>query len=135
MLNETKLNQTKPPKIKDFTLIASRSRTLIKLQGGGVAIYVRSNLSGCDISPDHDDIAAIEIDIPSQGKLALISYYVPPNGDDLDTALLETLLMSHPRAIIAGDLNCKTSILAADLAPTMLVTGYSLGLNKMTWSF
>ena len=35
MLNETKLKHTKPPRIINFTVVAARSRTLSKLQGGG----------------------------------------------------------------------------------------------------
>ena len=61
MLNETKLGKRPTPRLSGYRVAAIRNRSVDKVSGGGVAIYVTKELQCTDISPDIDDIAAIEI--------------------------------------------------------------------------
>src|SRR6478735_12089146 len=61
LINETKLNDKPTPKIHGFRAAAVRNRAVDKVQGGGVAIYVKKDVRFTDISPDVDDMVAIEI--------------------------------------------------------------------------
>ena len=106
LLNETKLNGCAPPLIPGFTATAVRDRQDGRLAGGGVAIYSANNLQLRDISPEADDIVAVELEIRSGEKIAVISYYVPPQND-INPALLDPLLAAYPAALILGDLNAK----------------------------
>lgn len=105
--NETKLTGQKPPFIAGYRPAAVRDRTIGRLQGGGVAIYVRNGLLYTDISPDMDDIVAIELTV-GKIKYAVLAYYCPPYADvPLETATLERFARRYGRLIIAGDLNAK----------------------------
>ena len=106
LLNETKLNGSNPPHIPGFTTAALRDRQGDRRAGGGVAIYAASNLQLRDVSPDADDIAAVELRINEGEKMVVISYYAPP-GLDVNQALIDPLLASYPAALVLGDFNAK----------------------------
>ena len=105
LLNETKLTGCTPPRIPGFTATAVRDRQAGRTMGGGVAIYAASNLQLRDISPDADDITAVELNVGGE-KMAVVAYYVPP-GVDIDPALLDPLLATYPAALCIGDFNAK----------------------------
>ena len=105
LVNETKLNGCAPPKIPGFTAAATRNRQVGRVAGGGVAIYAALNLQFKDISPEADDVAAVEVKLNGENT-AIISNYVPP-GTDINAAILDPLLASYPAALIFGDLNAK----------------------------
>jgi exonuclease III len=110
LFNETKLRDTEPPRIKGFRVAAFRNRQMGNVRGiggGGVAIYVACNLKVKDISPDQDDLAAVEVVLGTNEKLAVVSYYVAPNNEGPDATALDQFLTDYPACIIAGDLNCK----------------------------
>ena len=106
LINETKLNGCTPPRIPGFTTAAVRDRQGERKAGGGVAIYAASNLQLRDVSPDADDIAAVELELNGGERLVVVSYYVPPQAD-INPALLNPLLATYPAALIIGDLNAK----------------------------
>ena len=107
MINETKLNDKPTPRISGFRAAAVRNRATDKVRGGGVAIYVKRSIKFIDISPDVDDIVAIELQT-NNAKIAIISYYRPPDDSvELNVALLESYLAKYDHCIIGGDLNAK----------------------------
>ena len=71
-----------------------------------MAIYAASNLQLKDVSPDADDVSAVELEINDGEKLIVVSYYTPP-GTAVNLALLDPLLATYPAALILGDLNAK----------------------------
>ena len=52
LLNETKMGSKPTPRLTGFYAAAVRNRAVDKVQGGGVAIYVRKGLTSVNISPD-----------------------------------------------------------------------------------
>ena len=82
-----------------------RDRQAGRTGGGGVAIYAASTLQLRDISPDADDIAAVELNINGE-RMAVVTYYVPPFVD-IDPTLLDPLLTTYPAALLFGDLNAR----------------------------
>jgi exonuclease III len=94
------------PHFAGYKTAASCNRSVDKVHGGGVAILVSKSMTVSDISPDIDDIAAIEI-CAGTSKYAVVSYYCPPDNRDLDTDTLEQYIRQYDRVIIAGDLNAK----------------------------
>ena len=107
LLNETKLHGNNPPRITGFKVAAFRNRQDGLLGGGGVAIYAANKLNCRDISPDQDDLAAIEVVLGTNEKLAIISNYIAPNNDGPDATALGKFLTDYPACIIAGGLNAK----------------------------
>jgi len=106
-INETKLIGKTPYKIPGFSEAVFRNRTVSRVRGGGVAIYVSTRLSFIDISPDMDDISAILIQ-NGDFEIAIISYYCPPLVEcELDTRTLQNLLNKYKNCAILGDLNAK----------------------------
>ena len=69
--NETKLAGKPPPRMSGYRCVCARDRQ--NGEGGGVAIYVKRGLHSSDISPDVDDVVAIEI-AAGNDKYAIISY-------------------------------------------------------------
>jgi hypothetical protein len=60
-----------------------------------------------DISPDIDDMVAIELRVGAD-KYCVISYYCPPGANiDLNTDLLEQYLARYNHLVLLGDLNAK----------------------------
>jgi exonuclease III len=106
LLNETKLSGKPMPRFSGYKTAALRDRTINQLQGGGVAILIASDFMCNDVSPDSDDIAAVEI-YADTVKYVIISYYCRPDGRSLDAPLLEQFINRNDRVIIAGDLNAK----------------------------
>ena len=106
LLNETKLIGKPAPRITGYQLAAVRDRSLNGITGGGVAIYVSRYLICTDISPDVDDMTAIEVRTSSI-CMAILCYYRPPRPVDLDARTLETYFSKYDRCILAGDLNAK----------------------------
>src|SRR5437899_1119953 len=107
-LKETRFNGKLPVKISGYSDPVIRERQAPPLKGGGgVAIYVKSNLPFIDISPDKDDMAAVLIH-NSDSNIAIVSYYCPPYSViDLDTRTLRELFVKHKNCAILGDLNAK----------------------------
>src|SRR5688572_22725185 len=106
VLNETKLCGKHVPRFADYRTAALRDRSGEKPMGGGVAVLLSNNVTFSDISPDVDDIAAVEIRAGVY-KIAVVSYYCPPDDSDLKTDVLEQLTAQYEAIIIAGDLNAK----------------------------
>ena len=106
LLNETKLVGKPAPRIAGYKVAAVRDRSLNGIAGGGVAIYVSRSFFCTDISPDEDDMVAIEVRT-SCLCMAIVSYYRPPGPVDLSEATLETYFSKYDRCILAGDLNAK----------------------------
>ena len=107
LINETKLNGKNAPKFANYTTACLRDRQTNKTRGGGVAILIRSNITYSDISPDTDDMCAIELDIGGS-KYAVIAYYCPPdNGCKLKYNTLNSIFSNYNNVIIGGDLNAK----------------------------
>lgn len=105
--NETKLFGATAPAFAGYRLACLRDRQVALLQGGGVAIYVRGEVTCSDVSPDMDDVAAVEVTC-GRGKLAIVSYYCRPGHDTtLDVPMLEGFAARYDQLIIAGDLNAK----------------------------
>lgn len=106
-LNETKLNGAPMPRFAGYKLVCFRDRSAGAVVGGGVAILASDSIISNDISPDIDDIVAIEISVGSK-KIAIVSYYCPPHaGNDLNCAALSRFILNQQHVIIAGDLNAK----------------------------
>lgn len=106
-LNETKLYGAPMPRFAGFKLACARDRSEGAVLGGGVAILVSNNIAFTDISPDIDDMVAIELTAGNR-NIAVIAYYCPPHGgNELNCTELEKLLYNHQHAVIAGDLNAK----------------------------
>src|SRR2546426_3053473 len=106
LINETKLGSQPTPRLAGFQVASVRNRSADKVRGGGVAIYVKRELKFTDISPDVDDIAAIEIKTPNK-SFAIISYYRPPYEENINAAVLIPFIQKYDHCIIAGDLNAK----------------------------
>jgi len=87
LFNETKLCGKPMPRFAGFKTAALRDRTNDKIHGGGVAILVSNIVAFSDISPDIDDIVAIEVSI-GNSKYVIVSYYCPPDNRDLNSGLL-----------------------------------------------
>lgn len=104
--NETKLAGKAPPRLSGYKCVCARDRQ--NGGGGGVAIYVKMGLHCSDISPDVDDLVAIELTVGTN-KLAVLSYYCPPatGGGGLDVRLLERYVATYDRLVLTGDLNAK----------------------------
>ena len=107
-LNETKINRKTYPDFKGYALASMRDRSINsdKHQGGGVAIYTRSNIVHEDISPDLDDIAAIRFKLGNV-EYAVMAYYCTPGLNKLDTKILSSYCDRYANFIIMGDLNAK----------------------------
>jgi len=106
LLNETMLVGKPAPRITGYRVAAVRDRSLNGIRGGGVAIYVSRSIICTDISPEVDDITAIEVRT-SSFHMAVVSYYRPPNPVDLEAPTLATYFSKYERCIVAGDLNAK----------------------------
>src|ERR1043165_931846 len=76
LLNETRLGNSPTPRIAGYTKASVRNRTTDRTQSGGVAIFVKKGLQFTDISPDVDDLAAVEIRLANV-SFAFVSYYNP----------------------------------------------------------
>ena len=107
MFNETRLQNKNPPRIQGFKVAAFRNRQAGLLGGGGVAIYAANKIKFKDISPDQDDLAAVEVVLGTGEKLAVVSYYIAPPNNGLDATALDGFLNDYPACIITGDLNAK----------------------------
>jgi len=113
-LNETKINGRPHPRFCGYTLASHRDRAVTsdKHNGGGVAIYVRSNIAHDDVSPGVDDVTAIKIKIGNV-EFVIISYYCPPRPEcKIDIKTLSGFVSQHENVIIMGDLNAKHSSMA-----------------------
>ena len=110
LLNETKLGDQPAPRLSGYRLAAVRNRALAIGQGGcggGVAIYMKKELKFADISPDVDDIVAVDLKT-AKGSLILISYYRPPYDNiDFDKARLQSLIHDFKHWVVVGDFNAK----------------------------
>jgi exonuclease III len=107
LLNETKLCGKPAPRLSDMYCVAVRDRTTGRLGGGGVAIYARKGLVCSDISPDADDITAVEVTTATH-KLAVVSYYRPPDDNlVVNTTVLEHFVRQYDHCMIVGDMNAK----------------------------
>ena len=106
LLNEKLLVGKPAPHITGYRVAAARDRSMNGIRGGGVAIYVSRSIICTDISPEVDDIMAIEVHT-SSFLMAVISYYRPPHPIDLEEPTLETYFSKYERCIVAGDLNAK----------------------------
>jgi len=104
--NETKLNGRDAPRLTGYQLICSRDRQVDRVEGGGAAIYARRGILCSDISPDIDDVVAIEIRAGNQ-VYAVVSYYCPPTHAALNVPMLDGFANRYDRLIVAGDLNAK----------------------------
>ena len=105
-LNETKLCGKSMPRFAGFKTAAVRDRTVGKTCGGGVAILVSSTIICSDVSPDTDDIVAIELHM-GQTKYAVIAYYWPPGNSDLNLGVLNQFVLKYERMILMEDLNAR----------------------------
>jgi len=110
LLNETKLGDQPAPRLSGYRLAAVRNRAIAIGQGGcggGVAIYMKKELKFADISPDVDDIVAVDLKT-AKGSLILISYYRPPYDNiDFDKARLQSLIHDFKHWVVVGDFNAK----------------------------
>ena len=113
-LNETKLDGAAAPRIPGFSLAARRDRQAGNGKGGGgVAIYVHSSLAtaATDISPDVDDIVAIELETNggntkrNKVKVVIVAHYSPPQAQNICTDVLESIFNTSRRTVLAGDFN------------------------------
>jgi hypothetical protein len=68
------------------------------------------NLIFLDISPDVDDIAAIEI-MALNKRIAIVTYCRPPYNDVINKIILAYFIDGDDHCIIAGDLNAKHQFL------------------------
>jgi exonuclease III len=107
-MNETKKNGKTYPGFKGYTLASFRDRSVgsERQSGGGVAIYVRSTIIHDDISPNINDITAINVKI-SNVEYAIMAYYCPPGQNKLDIQTLGGFANKHKNLVIMGDLNAK----------------------------
>ena len=103
LLNETKLCESRR---LGFQTAALRDRTVDKTHVGGVCILVSNTVTYSDISLDMDDVVATEVRAGAS-VFAIVSYYCPPDGRDLNSAMLERYVLKYERVIVAGDLNAK----------------------------
>ena len=110
LLNETKLRDQPAPCLTGYRVAAIRNRAAAVGQGGaggGVAIYTKKELKFADISPDVDDIVAIDLKT-AKGSLAIVAYYRPPHDDiDFDKVTLLKVTHGFKHWIVAGDFNAK----------------------------
>ena len=110
LVNETKLGDGPVPRLNGYRAAAVRNRDLARGNGGGgggVAIYTRKELKFADISPDVDDIVAVDLKT-AKGSLLIVSYYRPPYATiDFNADALVTLIQGFKHWIIAGDFNAK----------------------------
>ena len=109
-MNETRMNGKPYPKFCDYTLASFRDRAADahRHKGGGVAIYVRSNITHDDISPSIDDITAIKIKVGNI-EYAIVAYYCPPvgGGPEFDVKTITEFVNQYDNLVIMGDLNAK----------------------------
>jgi exonuclease III len=106
LLNETKLGNNPTPRIAGYTKASVRNRTTDRTQGGGVAIFVKKGLQFTDISPDVDDLVAIEIRLANV-SFAFVSYYNPPHLPSINVTALLPYIQKYDHCVIGGDLNAK----------------------------
>jgi exonuclease III len=110
LLNETKLRDQPAPRLSGYRVAAVRNRTPAMGQGGcggGVAIYTKKELKFADISPDVDDIVAIDLKT-AKGSFALVAYYRPPYDNiDFDVTTMLSVTHGFKHWIVAGDFNAK----------------------------
>lgn len=106
LVNETHLKPNQIPKIRDYNFYKNDRLT----KGGGVAIYIKNNLSHCElpiIPTEELEIISIQVKMKN-GPLILHSVYYPPcktfHENDIKNAF-----MSNSATVMAGDLNAKHS--------------------------
>ena len=108
LISETKLNNNPTPLIPNYLTAATRDRQNEHTGGGGVAIYIRNNIDFSNISPDIDDMAAIEIKLNNNQKIGILCFYRHPMAPLLDQyTYLEEISKNYRHLIIGGDLNAK----------------------------
>jgi exonuclease III len=106
-LNETKLYGALMPRFAGYKLACSRDRSTGAVRGGGVAILVSNAIVFSDISPDIDDMAAIELSAGNK-RITIVAYYCPPHaGSAINSAELSKLVANKGHVVIVGDLNAK----------------------------
>ena len=94
LLNETKLCGKPVPRLSGYKTAALRDRTVDKTHGGGVCILVSNTVTYSDISLDMDDVVAIEVRA-GVSVFAIVSYYCPPDGRELNSAMLERCVLKY----------------------------------------
>ena len=103
-MNETKMCGKTYPSLTNYRLASFRDRDAGN-RGGGVAIYVLTNIDCEDISPNINDFTAVSL---NNGGIeyAIVAYYCPPK-DKLDVNTLSTYINKYENIIIMGDLNAR----------------------------
>lgn len=100
-LNETKLDPTKePPKIRGYdSILKSREKN-----GGGVAIYFKSNINVTEvpINSRFETVGAL------LNNILYIALY-NPGKFNIQEADITNLLEAHPKTIVIGDFNCRST--------------------------
>ena len=118
-LSETWLSADRAPtscsiNLPGFQLAARRDRP--DRHGGGVAIYVRQQISFTSLSVSTAiECVGIQLLLSKSQKLNILSVYRPPGSsmeiflEELESFLSSTRCLVHPLCI-AGDLNCKSQL-------------------------
>ena len=132
-INETKLDSA----IKDNEVhlpgydVVRKDREINRRHGGGVCIYVRSNINFqicADLSPSDIECLAIEVSRPRSKPLLVSTWYRPPQSSpDLFTVferVIDKIDAKNLELHLLGDLNC-------DLLPDSVNINSSHLLNIM----
>ena len=108
-LQETNFKDNKYTNLKNFN-IAYKNRISSRIASGGVAIYLKHNISYVEI-PLNTDIEAIAISgIIHNREICICNVYIP-NNFDLQEAELSNLIMQLPTPfLLVGDFNCHNTL-------------------------
>ena len=122
-INETKLDST----IKDSEVhlpgfdIVRKDRDINGRNGGGVCIYVRSNINfqlRADLSPSNLECFTIEITKPRSKPFLVSTWYRPPQSSPDLFSTFETIIdkidAENLELYLLGDLNCNLLSEAVD---------------------
>ena len=81
--------------------------------GGGVAIYIKENISCSvrhDLAPDQLDMVCVEINLPYNKSFLVSTWYRPPNANinvfEDYTKFVEKCDYENKQLIVLGDMNC-----------------------------
>ncbi|MEO1211824.1 MAG: endonuclease/exonuclease/phosphatase family protein, partial [Cyanobacteria bacterium J06638_20] len=111
LIQETKLKGTqRNPYIPGYTVAARRDNTLDPddIACGGTMVLVKLGLATTplDTSSIDNNCAAISIDLPTVGKIAVVSMYVPPyRTSNIHTFSFSYFFQNFSKVIIMGDFN------------------------------
>lgn len=100
IINEPKIKQYKPPKLKNYKSLYQKND--ININSGGLLMYYKSNLITTKIDTNTSTFESMAVKI---GNKIIVAIYILPNAN-LDISELKEIMDLGKNVVIAGDFNC-----------------------------